>query len=241
MNIFNDMVSGAAKQFGREFGRAGANSILKGANSYNVNVSDYSGRIKPSDSTIVKNIKTLQKVNFVTTNKANISRLIQITDLVNDSLVFNGDSSLNEVKDVKELIDQYNDKFEHGSAMVDDNYEDKSVDYLKEKRQEFVSLLEKFNSDLKSFVTTNLKVATEKRKSKKVATWLSFPFLIGGFGVYHFYLGNIAYGVLSLLFFWTAIPTVISLIDFIKIVTMSVNKFDLKFNNDYVFYNQFVK
>ena len=36
MNILNDVVSGAARQFGREFGRAGANSILKDANHYAV-------------------------------------------------------------------------------------------------------------------------------------------------------------------------------------------------------------
>ena len=36
MNILNDIVSGASRQFGREFGRAGANVILKGANSYTV-------------------------------------------------------------------------------------------------------------------------------------------------------------------------------------------------------------
>jgi hypothetical protein len=30
MNILNDIVRGASSQFGREFGRAGANSILKG-------------------------------------------------------------------------------------------------------------------------------------------------------------------------------------------------------------------
>lgn len=36
MNILNDVVSGAARQFGREFGRAGANSILKGSNYYAV-------------------------------------------------------------------------------------------------------------------------------------------------------------------------------------------------------------
>jgi|TARA_B110000879_G_C11023280_1_gene451801 hypothetical protein len=48
MNILNDIVSGASRQFGREFGRAGANVILKGANSYTVRgISDYSGRIKP--------------------------------------------------------------------------------------------------------------------------------------------------------------------------------------------------
>ena len=60
MNILNDIVSGASRQFGREFGRAGANAILKGANSYTVHgISDYSGRIKPSDSQIIKTMEIL--------------------------------------------------------------------------------------------------------------------------------------------------------------------------------------
>lgn len=72
MNILNDIVSGASRQFGREFGRAGANVILKGANSYTIRgVSDYSGRIKSSDSSIVKAIKEIQKIKFVSANKAN--------------------------------------------------------------------------------------------------------------------------------------------------------------------------
>ena len=65
MNILNDVVSGAARQFGREFGRAGANSNLKGANYYAIGAIDYSGRIKPSDSDVIKSIKEINKVKFV--------------------------------------------------------------------------------------------------------------------------------------------------------------------------------
>lgn len=43
MNILNEVVKGASQQFGREFGRAGANAVLKGKNYYTVNHSiDYS-------------------------------------------------------------------------------------------------------------------------------------------------------------------------------------------------------
>ena len=66
MNILNEVIRGASRQFGREFGRAGANAILKGKNYYTVNHSnDYSGRIKPSDSGIVRAIKEILKVKFV--------------------------------------------------------------------------------------------------------------------------------------------------------------------------------
>lgn len=107
MNILNDIVSGASRQFGREFGRAGANAILKGANSYTVRgISDYSGRIKPSDSQIIKAIKEIQKVKFVTTNKANASRLIDITDLMLSNISFTGNETLNQLTDLNELVNQ---------------------------------------------------------------------------------------------------------------------------------------
>jgi hypothetical protein len=126
MNILNDVVSGAARQFGREFGRAGANSILKDANHYAVKGAiDNLGRIKPSDSDFVKSIKEINKVKFVSANKENISRLIKLTDLVISNIDFNGNQTLNEINDIKELINQYNDKFNHGSALVDDDYKEK--------------------------------------------------------------------------------------------------------------------
>ena len=147
MNILNEVVKGASRQFGREFGRAGANAILKGKNYYTVQGnSDFSARIKPSDSDIVRAVKEVLKVKFVTTNKANISRLIDLTDLASDALSFNGVETLNEIQDIKVLIKEYNDKFEHGSVLVDDDFNDKSVDFLKDKRNEFVELLEQFNT-----------------------------------------------------------------------------------------------
>lgn len=120
MNILNDIVSGASRQFGREFGRAGANVILKGANSYTIRgVSDYSGRIKSSDSSIVKAIKEIQKIKFVSANKANASRLIELTDLMLVNISFNGNDTLNQLTDLKELVNQYNNKFDHGSSLID--------------------------------------------------------------------------------------------------------------------------
>ena len=118
MNILNEIVKGASQQFGREFGRAGANAILKGKNYYSVkSVSDYSGRIKASDSEIVRAIKEILKVKFVSTNKANVSRLIDITDLIIGKLSFNGVETLNQINDINNLIEQYNDKFDHGSVL----------------------------------------------------------------------------------------------------------------------------
>jgi len=241
MNILNEVVKGASRQFGREFGRAGANAILKGKNYYTVQGnSDFSGRIKPSDSDIVRAVKEVLKVKFVTTNKANISRLIDLTDLASDALSFNGVETLNEIQDIKVLIEEYNDKFEHGSVLVDDDFNDKSVDFLKDKRNEFIELLEQFNTDIKSFVKTNLELATIKRKIKKTAILLSFPFLpVGMFGLHKFYLGQIGYGILYIFLNLLWISPILALINFIQLIVISQEKFDVKYNPVFSYYSQF--
>ncbi len=55
------------------------------------------------------------------------------------------------------------------------------------------------------------------QRAKKVgtATVLSLP-LLGTFGIEHFYLGNAVRGVLSVLFSWTLIPTIVALFDLIR-------------------------
>ncbi|WP_088324418.1 hypothetical protein [Polaribacter tangerinus] len=236
MNILNDIVSGAARQFGREFGRAGANSILKGANYYAVNeVSNYSGRIKPSDSEVVKSIKEINKVKFISTNRGNISRLIEITDLVISNLEFNENQTLNEINDITELINRYIDKFNHGSALVDDDFKEKSVDYLEERRNEFVRLLNVFNKDIKNYITQNLEITRKKKKSKKTAILLAIPLL----GLQWAYLKPIKYTVLSILLCWTVIIPIINLISLFKLLLMNESKFDIKFNPEYFYYSQF--
>lgn len=239
MNILNDIVSGASRQFGREFGRAGANTILEGANSYTVRgISDYSGRIKPSDSQIIKAIKEIQKVKFVTTNKANASRLIDITDLMLSNISFTGNETLNQLTDLNELVNQYNNKFDHGSSLIDDDFKDKSIDYLEDKRNEFVALMDKFNNDTKVFINRNLELAKQKRKSKKTATILAFP-ILGSLGIHKFYLGKIGQGIMYFIFSFLLIPAIISLFEFISYLSMSTEKFDSKFNPEFSYYNQF--
>ncbi len=241
MNILNEVVKGASQQFGREFGRAGANAILKGKNYYAVkSVSDYSGRIKPSDSQIVRSIKEILKLKFVTTNKANISRLIDLTDIATGALSFNGVSTLNEIQDIKNLIEQYNDKFEHGSVLVVDDFNDKSVEFLKEKREAFVNSLNQFNTDIKDFVKKNLELAIKKKKIKKTAILLSCPFLIiGCFGFHKFYLRQAGYGILYILLSLVGISGLLALINFFQLILMSQDKFDVKYNPEFSYYSQF--
>lgn len=68
-------------------------------------------------------------------------------------------------------------------------------------------------------------------KSKTTAAILAI--LLGGIGVHRFYLNQTGLGLLYLLFCWTFIPLIVSLIDFIWLLTMDENRFNLKFNTLY--------
>lgn len=68
-------------------------------------------------------------------------------------------------------------------------------------------------------------------KSKTTAAILAI--FLGGIGVHRFYLNQSGLGILYLLFCWTFIPLVVSLIDFIWLLTMDENRFNQKFNSNY--------
>ena len=164
MNIINTIVRSAASGFGREFGRAGANAILNGKN--HVAIKDYSGRIKPSDSELIKAIKQIEKTEFVTTNKANVSRLITITDLVIDNIKFNGRETLNEIDTIFHMLGLYQDKFNHGSNLIDNDFSDKSKDYLNAKTKELSETFDHFFNKAKAYVNSNLEECKKQSPSR---------------------------------------------------------------------------
>ena len=238
MKIISDILWGAATQFGREFGRAGANQILKGSNHYVIKgQSDYSGRIKPSDSEIVRAYKEINRIKFVQSNKANVSRLIEITDRVLPFLDFNNDQSLDIMTETKDLLDLYQNKVDHGNALIDDSFNEESAIFLEEKIKLLVQKLKNFNSESKDWVEKNLEISSNKRKSK--STFMILSLLLGGLGIQKAYIGHWGYFFLSLVFSFTFIPAIIGLYDFVKTLFTSVDKFDSKFNKDYTYYNQF--
>ncbi len=57
-------------------------------------------------------------------------------------------------------------------------------------------------------------------------------FFLGGFGAHRFYLGQAGWGILYILFFWTAIPAFVAFIEFIMLLLMSDNEFNRKFNGN---------
>ena len=66
-------------------------------------------------------------------------------------------------------------------------------------------------------------------KSRVVAAILAFVFSF--IGAHNFYLGKTGKGMLSLLFCWTYIPTIMSLFDFVRLLAMSDADFDRQYNS----------
>lgn len=56
-----------------------------------------------------------------------------------------------------------------------------------------------------------------------------FALILGGFGIHKFYLGKVGQGILYLLFCWTFVPLVISLIEGIVYLTMTDGDFGAKY------------
>lgn len=69
--------------------------------------------------------------------------------------------------------------------------------------------------------------ATVGTKSRITAALLAF--FLGGFGAHKFYLGNVGWGLIYLLFCWTFIPAIVAFIEFIIYLTMSDEAFADKY------------
>ena len=68
-------------------------------------------------------------------------------------------------------------------------------------------------------------------KLKSKTTTIILSFFLGGLGIHRFYLGQTLIGIIYLIFSWTFIPIIISLIDFFVFLFMSESKFDSKYNS----------
>jgi TM2 domain-containing membrane protein YozV len=77
------------------------------------------------------------------------------------------------------------------------------------------------------FASGSLGSVAPNGKSKTTAAILAF--LLGGLGIHKFYLGKTGQGILYLLFFWTFIPAILALIEFVMFLTMSDEVFAEKY------------
>ncbi len=65
-------------------------------------------------------------------------------------------------------------------------------------------------------------------RQKSTAAVLAF--FLGGVGGHKFYLGEIGWGIIYAIFFWTYIPTIVGFVEAIVLVSMSQDDFDQKYN-----------
>ena len=72
--------------------------------------------------------------------------------------------------------------------------------------------------------------ASAPNGKNKIAAAL-FAFFLGGFGAHKFYLGQVGWGVVYLLFCWTFLPAIAALIEFIILLTMSDETFNQKYGH----------
>jgi TM2 domain-containing membrane protein YozV len=72
----------------------------------------------------------------------------------------------------------------------------------------------------------------QNMRNKYVAAILAL--FVGFIGVHRFYLGQKGLGIAYLLFFWTAIPAVLSFIDGILFLVMDEDAFNEKYNKEYL-------
>jgi len=87
----------------------------------------------------------------------------------------------------------------------------------------------KFYCDACSSKLSVVPPTTQTGGRSKVAAGL-FGILLGGLGVHKFYLGQVGWGIVYLLFFWTCIPAIAGLIEGILYLTMSDTEFNAKYN-----------
>ncbi len=75
--------------------------------------------------------------------------------------------------------------------------------------------------------TINIGASAPNGKSRIIAALLAF--FLGGFGVHKFYLGQIGWGIVYLLLFWTFIPALVAFVEFILLLIMRDEEFNRRF------------
>ena len=71
----------------------------------------------------------------------------------------------------------------------------------------------------------------DKKDTRSLTSFLMLAIAFGGIGVHNFYIGNIVKGILSVLFFWTLIPSLLANITCYRVSKMSLDEISCKYKN----------
>lgn len=247
MNIFNNVINGMTNQIGREFGRAAANSLLNGANHYNVKSNaKYNTRVTQKDNDVIRSIKEINRIKFTSNQKSNISKMIDIANIAIDGV--DDRMSIDRLTDVLYLNKLYENKMEHGEALISDDYDGKDIDLLKSKIEEYETLVDNYVINCKNLIKKMQKITSANRKSKWKAAMLSFlGFFIMGFPFDKLYLERydkwetikfiIKNIIWCALFFW--IRPIFPLFRMFKYVFTPQENLDKEYNVNYLYYKTF--
>ena len=161
MNIFKTIIRGAASQFGREFGRAGANKVLKGSNHYAVkNINDKNIKTTKKDIKnydIVKLKGKLEKLSFSSVDKTNINKMISITEELIKVYINIPENAveLDLIDYYKEVDELYVNKYNLFELGIDENKNIKLLEYLKVKLEETKVVVTLANKKLNILIEMN--------------------------------------------------------------------------------------
>ena len=70
----------------------------------------------------------------------------------------------------------------------------------------------------------------EEKEPKNRYVGAILAWFLGGIGIQKFYIGHTGAGILSILFCWTGIPSIIGIIDVVRFLTMTDKKFNKLYN-----------
>lgn len=72
-------------------------------------------------------------------------------------------------------------------------------------------------------------ITSTKRHSKNKIIAILLAVFLGDWGIHKFYLGQVGWGILYILFSWTFIPMIVGWIEALMYLTMSNKEFEAKY------------
>jgi TM2 domain-containing membrane protein YozV len=207
--------------------------VLTTAFKVPVVVKSRASEIRPLRADLIQACNNLGYVKLTECHMANAVILQNLSLDVMNTLKSEYPVPFGAFEEVQSMIKRCELKFEE--AMIRAGRSDQENEQLKELQTTFHIFVNTVRSEMKNATQYALKKATKFRKVRSNALLLACP-PMGLFGLHHFYLGNHAFGILSMLTCWTVIVPVLNVIIFFQLMLIDEHHFDLQHNPDYVYF-----